>query len=139
MAEKKNYYIRVYGRPVPVTEAVYLSYYRMNRRARFLAEKDAQHHTTHYSALDTEETLGEEAIFDPAAPSVEDLAIYEVLKEQLYQSLEQLPEEDRALIQALYFEQLGERTYAERLGISQKGVNKRRQKVLEKLRKLMKV
>ena len=44
----------------------------------------------------------------------------------------------RELIQALYFECLTEREYAKQIGISQKGVNKRRQKVLDKLRSMMK-
>lgn len=42
------------------------------------------------------------------------------------------------LIQALYFECMTEREYAQQIGISQKGVNKRRQKVLDKLRTMMK-
>lgn len=49
-----------------------------------------------------------------------------------------LPAQDRELIQALYFECLTEREYAKQIGISQKGVNKRRQKVLDKLRSMMK-
>lgn len=49
-----------------------------------------------------------------------------------------LSAQDMELIQALYFECLTEREYAQRIGISQKGVNKRRQKVLEKLRGMMK-
>ena len=49
-----------------------------------------------------------------------------------------LPAQDMELIQALYFECLTEREYAQRIGISQKGVNKRRQKVLDKLRAMMK-
>lgn len=49
-----------------------------------------------------------------------------------------LPPQDMELIQALYFECMTEREYAQQIGISQKGVNKRRQKVLDKLRTMMK-
>jgi len=40
------------------------------------------------------------------------------------------------LIQELYFEERTEREVASVLGLSQKAINKRRQKILEKLRKL---
>ena len=56
MAEKKEYQIKVQGQLVPVTEEVYLTYYRMKRRELHLEEKDAAHGVFYYSALDTEET-----------------------------------------------------------------------------------
>ena len=43
MAEKKKYQIRVQNELVPVTEKVYLTYYRMKRRELHLQEKDAKH------------------------------------------------------------------------------------------------
>ena len=45
----------------------------------------------------------------------------------------------RILIRALYFEELTEREYAKQINISQKAVNKRRHKILSKLRTLMKI
>lgn len=60
MAENRKYRIRVDGILVDVSEEVYHAYYSMERRARFLMEKDEKHGLLHYSDLDTEETLGEE-------------------------------------------------------------------------------
>ena len=40
--------------------------------------------------------------------------------------------------QAIYFENLSEREYARQIGLSQKGVNKRKHKILKELRKMMK-
>lgn len=48
-------------------------------------------------------------------------------------ALLELEPDEAALIQALFYEGLSEREYAKQLGISQKGINKRRKKVLEKL------
>ena len=42
MAEKKKYQIKIQGQLVPVTEEVYLTYYRMNRRELHLEEQDAK-------------------------------------------------------------------------------------------------
>lgn len=91
-----------------------------------------------YSDLDTDELLGEDMIPDMTSERVEDSAIYSILREKLHQYLGMLPPQDMELIQALYFECMTEREYAQQIGISQKGVNKRRQKVLDKLRTMMK-
>ena len=53
-------------------------------------------------------------------------------------ALLQLTAEEKALVDALFYQELTEREYAQQLGISQKGVNKRRHKVLAKLRKIIK-
>lgn len=64
MAEKKEYRIKVQGQLIPVSQDVYLTYYRMKRRELHLEEKDMAHGVFHYSALDTEETTGENGIPD---------------------------------------------------------------------------
>lgn len=135
MAEEKSYYVRIHGNIIEVTEEVYLTYYRMDRRARFLKEKDEQNGTVNYSNLDTEDTLGEEMIPDTTSPSVESVAIHSILKQKLYESLGQLCAEDRELLQALYFEELSERQYSERTGIPQRTVNYRRRRAVDRLRK----
>ena len=50
-----------------------------------------------------------------------------------------LTKADWSLVYALYYEEQTEREYADTLGISQKAVNKRRHKVLAKLRRLIKI
>ena len=51
MAEKKEYLIKVQGQLIPVTEEVYLAYYRMKRRERHLEEKDIKHGVFYYLSL----------------------------------------------------------------------------------------
>lgn len=136
MAER---YIKICGELVAVTEDVYYTYYHMERQCRTQEEKDRRWRVTSYDALDTEDRRGIDLLVDKDAPSVEDTAITNVLAEKLHHCLAQLPTEDRSLLRALYFEGLGERKYAEHLGISQKAVNKKRHKALAQLRDLMKI
>lgn len=110
----------------------------IERHTRTLDEKDIRNGKVLYSDLDTDELLGEDMIPDMTSERVEDSAIYSILREKLHQYLGMLPPQDMELIQALYFECMTEREYAQQIGISQKGVNKRRQKVLDKLRTMMK-
>ena len=67
---------------------------------------------------------------------MEDQILKKIECEQLHKFLLELSKEEQWLIQELYFEERTEREVASVLGLSQKAINKRRQKILEKLRKL---
>lgn len=139
MAERKEYFVRVRGTPVPVTQEVYQTCHKTKRYAKTLYEKDKRHNLVSYDGLDTGDTLGVETISDPDAPSVEDIIIDKVRREELRLCLLQLTETEWSLVHALFYEGKTEKEYAETLGISQNAVNKRRHKVLSKLRCLMKI
>ncbi|OUQ79812.1 sigma-70 family RNA polymerase sigma factor [Flavonifractor sp. An100] len=139
MAEEKKYYLRVQGCLVEVTKDVYRAYYCMERHTRTLDEKDIRNGKVSYSDLDTKETLGEEMVPDLAAESVEDRAVKNVLLQKLRLCLTMLPLEEQKLIYALYYEELTEREYAQQIKLSQRAVNKRRHKILKKLRAMLKI
>ena len=137
MADKNEYYIRVRGTLVLVTPEVYKACHQAKRRVKTLYEKDERNGLVSYDSMDTEDMLGEETIPDSDAASVEDIVEDKLLRERLYNCLLQLTTEEQSLIFELFFAQKTEREYAEILGISQKAVNKRRHKMLIKLRRLM--
>lgn len=69
--------------------------------------------------------------------SPEDTAIRKDEFRRLHCAIQALTSDEAALIYALYFDCIGEREYAKKIGISQRGVNKRRNKALDKLRKML--
>ena len=83
-----------------------------------------------------------EAVSHQSAPSAEEILIareneqdiqrkLELLKQALYQ----LNEADRALIEAVYFENISMREYARRIGVSHSTITKRRNRILSTLKK----
>lgn len=76
--------------------------------------------------------------FACTSQSVEDLVLHEMEYEHLYACLKLLSESERDLIMALYFKNMTETAYGNMLGISQPAVYKRRRKIEEKLKILMK-
>lgn len=135
MAEKqKKYVIKIPGQLVEVTEEIYLTYYRMRRRELFLEEKDMQHGISRYSDLDTEEILGEEMIPDRTSEDIQDTVVAKLMTERLQQCLRLLPDAERELIHALYFEGLSERQLSKRTGLPQKTINDRKHKALRRLK-----
>jgi len=89
------------------------------------------------NASDTDEISGEEMIPDLDSPKVEDMAVANVLHRRLHHCLDLLPESERELIRALYFEDLTERQISKRTGVPQRTINDRRHKILRKLKKLL--
>jgi RNA polymerase sigma factor (sigma-70 family) len=137
MAEKKEYRIKVQGQLVPVTEEVYLTYYRMKRRELHLEEKDTAHGVFYYSALDTAETNGEDAIPDRTSPRVDDIAVDKVMAQRLRQCIAQLSKEEQDLIFALYFQGKTQMELERETGIKQQTISYRDRQIRLKLKKMM--
>jgi RNA polymerase sigma factor (sigma-70 family) len=130
-----KYVITVDGEDVEVSGEVYKAYSQADRRERYCAERDA-------GRLLSLERFGEdgatlESLIGEYAKSAEDYAIHAMLMEQAVAAFNQLEPAERKLIQALVIDGVTERDYAARIGLSQKGVNKRKQRILEKLKKMV--
>ncbi len=134
MADKEKYIIKIQGNLIEVSEDVYYAYFRMERQERWQEEKKQEHEVVSYDALDNGETVGVEAIPDMASPSLEELAIAKELRDRLRHAVEALPKAERELIQAIYFEDISVSDYAHRIGLTHRGVNKQRKRILSKLK-----
>ena len=136
MADKK-YYIRVPEALVEVSEDVFKTSRYMDRHFQTLEEKDARNRVFSYDALDTEDMLGAELFPDPSSPNIEDQVIASMMAAKLRQCIALLPEEDRKLIRAIYYEGASEKDTGKLFGISQRAVSKRLHQILRKLQILI--
>lgn len=137
MAEKKKYQIKVQGQLVPVSKEVYLTYYRMRRHERHLEEKDIANGVFYYSALDTEETNGEDAMPDLVSPRVEDIVTDKLMAEKLHKCLACLSKDERDLIYVLYFQRKTQVELEKETGIKQQTISYRERQIRMKLKKMM--
>lgn len=85
-----------------------------------------------------ERLLDEKGSFQAEQPDVETVVLNKIIYGQLYQALQLLPEQDRYLIVQIFFFDRTERDLALELNLSQKAINKRKHKILEHLRKIIK-
>ena len=69
MADKEKYFIPIEGKLIEVEENVYVAYYKMGRRERYLVEQDQNNGVASYDALDTESRIGIEALKEAATQS----------------------------------------------------------------------
>lgn len=137
MADKEKYMIKIQGDLIEVSEDVYYAYFRMDRQERWQEEKKQDHDVVSYDALDNGETVGAEAIQDINSPGMEELVIANELKERLHNIVAALPKPERELIQAIYFEDIPVSDYAKQVGMSHRGINKQRKRILSKLKMLL--
>ena len=75
--------------------------------------------------------------FEEKAPGVEEQMLRRMEAEQLHKMLSFLSADEQYLIQEIYFHERTERDFAKELGYSQNAVNKRKKRILDKLRRLM--
>lgn len=134
MTDKEKYMLNIQGQLIEVSEDVYYAYFRMERQERWQEEKQLEHGVVSYDALDNGEMVGAESVTDVDAPSLEDLAIAKELKDRLHHAIAALPKAERELIHALYFEDISAADYADQVGMSHRGVNKQRKKILSRLK-----
>ena len=139
MADKGKFYIPVEGKLIEVEENVYVMYYKMGRRERYMEERDQENGVVSYNALDTESRAGEAILRQAATESMEDLALANELRDQLHRCIAALPRAERELIHAIYFEGMTEEEYAPRAKLTQSGVSRKRKKTLSKLKKLLNI
>lgn len=133
--------ITVDGMDVEVPEDVYLAYSQADRRERYVREEMES------GILLSLEQMEEDALFPDyvgaeTAPSAETEALereeFRDLAEQkqiLLLALLSPTDDDRELINALFFDGASTREYAQRIGVSQRAVIKRRDRILRDLKK----
>lgn len=85
-----------------------------------------------------ERMLEQNMQFAEDSASAEEQALQNIQTQQLHKALLLLSEDERDLIERLFFQEQTEREIAAVYRISQKAVNKRRQKVLARLREQLK-
>ena len=123
-----RYVITIEGMDVDVTQAVYEAYSKCDRRERYLAEKDVGRL---YSIEQFEEYgISLEILLPQNCESSNSPERATLIR----MAFLELKADERHLIHALIIEGMTEREYAEEIGLSQKAVNKRKHKILEKLK-----
>lgn len=137
MADKEKHYIPIEGKLIEVEKNVYIAYYKMGRRERYLVERDQKNGLLSYDSLDQDGIIGQEMMNDPEGYNLEDLVMATELKSKLHLCIEILSKSERELIQAIYFDGMSDTEYAKRIRKSQQTVSYRRKKVLSKLKRLM--
>lgn len=130
-------FIPLHGMLMEVTEETYRNFYKSKRRQKYIDERSAENNDFSYDMLTTDDFNGEDILADESEP-LDEQVIRKIMTDKLKSALPLLAEDEQKLIREIFYEELSERTLAEKYGISQVAIHKRKVKILEKLKKMLK-
>lgn len=133
---KDKLFLPLYGMIMEVEEAVYIEFYQMQRRQKYIDERSNDNKDISYDSLTTDEFNGEDILVDDSE-SVEDTVIRNITAEEIRLVISMLKPSDQELIQAMFYEGLSERQYAKRCGVNRNAIHKRKVRILEELKKIL--
>ena len=133
----KKYYWIIDGKYYEVSKETYQKFKREYDHARMLQRYENEVYVFSLDTMATEETTGYDVIADLGV-NVEETAVHNLMIEKLRDTMKKLDDEELDLIKQIYVDEKTQREIALELGISQNAVNKRKIKLLNKLRKFLK-
>ena len=132
----KKYYWIIDGKYYEVSKETYQKFKREYDHARMLQRYENEVYVFSLDAMATEQTTGYDVIADLGV-NVEETAVHNLMIEKLRDTMKKLDDEELDLIKQIYVDEKTQREIAAELGISQNAVNKRKIKLLNKLRKFL--
>ena len=133
--------ITVFGEKIEVSDELFTMYAPMDAHERYIMEEAPRGRVFSLDKM-VEDGMSVEAVSHQFALSAEEILIAREDEqdtqhklELLKQALSQLDEANRALIEAVYFENISMREYARRIGVSHSTIAKRRNRILRTLKK----
>ena len=116
-----------------VSEQDYQFFSKERERTRYLKKRSVEFEIS-YDALTTEMFNGEDSLVDEEC-CVEEKVEQKLLLVILQEAIKVLSEDERKLLEILYQEGKSERDAAAQEGVSQVAIHKRKQRILDKLKK----
>ena len=126
--------IYVDGVEVSVSDEVYEAYASMDRRERYLEEREGAEKPLSFEML-LEEGYTEDALC--SAENLEDTISDKLLYRKLKTVLGNLDTADQEMIRTVFFDGISMREYAKRLGVYPRAVVYRMERLLKMLRKML--
>ena len=132
----KKYYIFVGNEKIEVDQKIYQNYWQITNREKYLERLDRKSKLLFFSDLSSEypceESLEDETI------NVEKIVETKMMLEAVREAISELNDEEKEIIFRLFYEEESLRSIAKDKEISAPALLKRRNKIFEKLKKLLK-
>ena len=132
----KEYYLYVRGQKVKVSEDIYKVYWREKEHEKYLEQVDKKNHLLFFSSLDHDgnfvDNLADESV------DVEKIIETQILIETVRKAMSGLNDEERDIIERLYFNDETLSSVARSKKVSYQAIQWRKNNILKKLKLLLK-
>ena len=133
--EKKEYYLYVKGKAVPVNEEVYKVYWKITEHEKYLQKKDWKNNVIPFSALDHDGHFVDNIIDEKI--DLGKIVEVKIQIEELHKALATLTKEERELMEAIFYREESLRSISRKEKVTHQAIGQRRDQILEKLRKIL--
>ncbi len=131
----KDYYLYVRGRKVKVSEDIYKVYWREREHEKYLEQVDRKNHLLFFSQLDHDghfvDNIADESV------DVEKIVETQMMIEALRDAISKLNDEERDIIERLYFNDEPLSSIARGKKVSYQAIQWRKNNILKKLKVLL--
>ncbi len=131
----KDYYLYVRGRKVKVSEDIYKVYWREREHEKYLEQVDRKNHLLFFSQLDHDghfvDNIADESV------DVEKIVETQMMIEALRDAISKLNDEERDIIERLYFNDESLSSIARGKKVSYQAIQWRKNNILKKLKVLL--
>ncbi|MBR6647186.1 MAG: sigma-70 family RNA polymerase sigma factor [Clostridia bacterium] len=131
--EERAYFINLGYAIMETDEESYRSFYSDYERQKYLNKLDIKNGLLSYDALDSGENQGAEIVADNSEP-FEEKVLRNLMIDKLPEAFSVLSDNEKKLIEQIYFEHFSERELAEVYGVSNIAIHKRKKRILQKLK-----
>ena len=131
----KEYYLYVKGKAVPVSEEVYKAYQKITEHEKYFQRKEWKHNDISFSALDHDGHFVDNIIDEKI--DLEKIVEVKMQIEELNKALATLTKEERDLMEAIFYKEESLRSISRREKVTHQAISGRRDRILEKLRKIL--
>lgn len=132
----KEYYLYVRGQKVKVSEDIYKVYWREKEHEKYLEQVDKKNHLLFFSSLDHDgnfvDNLADESV------DIEKIIETQILIETVRKAMSGLNDEERDIIERLYFNDETLSSVARSKKVSYQAIQWRKNNILKKLKVLLK-
>lgn len=132
----KEYYLYVRGQKVKVSEDIYKVYWREKEHEKYLEQVDKKNHLLFFSSLDHDgnfvDNLADESV------DVEKIIETQILIETVRNAVSRLNDEERDIIERLYFNDETLSSVARSKKVSYQAIQWRKNNILKKLKVILK-
>ena len=133
--DKKEYYLYVKGKAVKISEEVYKAYWKITEHEKDIQRKDWKHNVIPFSALDHDGHFVDNIIDEKI--DLEKIVEVKMRIEEFHRALNTLTKEERELMEAIFYKEESLRSISRREKVTHQAISGRRDRILEKLKKLL--
>lgn len=131
----KEFKIRINNEFITVNEEIYITYYKMGRRERYLEEVAVEKNLSYNQLLELDFPI--EGKMCASQHLLEDVIIEKIMSEKMMIALYMITDHERMIIDELFFKGKSIRELSLHLNVAKSTLHEQKEKIIKRLRKII--